>query len=131
MDDFDEVFARLARTRADKRNRSHGNALVHNGNAVLSLNGFARCNQVLRICRNLVIDVGAKRVDVVAHAVEQAYAQRDCAHIELFLLDHMIGLMDLHDVKHVNMPFVRKGPQAQNARVISWITETLRPPEVG
>ena len=112
MDDFDEVFARLARTRTDKRNRSHGNTLVHNGNAVLPLNSLARCNQVFRIRRDLVIDVGAKRVDVVAHAVEQAYAQRDRAHIELLLLDHMIGLVDLHDIKHVNMPFVRKKTRA-------------------
>ena len=49
---------------------------------------------------DFVVDVVADFVDAVGRAVQQADAHGDGAHVELLLLDHLVGLVDLHDIQH-------------------------------
>ena len=100
MGDFHEVFRRFAGRSAHERDGSHGDALVDDGNAEFALDGFARCDQVAGARGDFGVDAVAKLVHVIACAVEQADAHGNGAHVELFLLDHFIGLVDLLDINH-------------------------------
>ena len=106
MGNFDEILARLARRSAHQRDGRHGDTLVHNGDAVVTFDGITRHHQVFRIGGNLAVNVVAQLIYIIAHTVEQADAHGDGTHIELFLLDHLIGLMDLHNVDHRRIPFI-------------------------
>ena len=98
--DLDEVLARLAGAGTDQRDRGDGDALVDDRDAVVAFDGLAGGNEVLGIGSDLAVDVAAGLVDIVRGAVEQRDAHGDGANVELLLLDHLIGLVDLHDVQH-------------------------------
>ena len=98
--DLDEVLARLAGAGTDQRDRGDGDALVDDRDAVVAFDGLAGGNEVLGIGSDLAVDVVAGLVDIVRGAVEQRDAHGDGADVELLLLDHLIGLVDLHDVQH-------------------------------
>ena len=97
---LDEVLARLAGAGTDQRDRGDGDALVDDRDAVVAFDGLAGGNEVLGIGSDLAVDVVAGLVDIVRGAVEQRDAHGDGANVELLLLDHLIGLVDLHDVQH-------------------------------
>ena len=100
MGDFHEVFRRFAGRGAHKRDGGHGDALVNDGDAEFTLDGFARGDQIASARRNFGIDAVAEFIHVVARAIEQTDAHGDGTHVELFLLDHFIGLVDLLDINH-------------------------------
>ena len=100
MSDFHEVFRRFAGRGAHKRDGGHGDALVNDGDAEFTLDGFARSDQIASARRNFGIDAVAEFIHVVARAIEQADAHGDGTHVELFLLNHFIGLVDLLDINH-------------------------------
>ena len=100
MRNFHEIVRRFARACADQGNRGDGDALIDDRNAVVAFDGLAGGNEVLGIGGDLAVDVVAGLVDIVRGAVEQRDAHGDGADVELLLLDHLIGLVDLHDVQH-------------------------------
>ena len=103
--EFDEVLGGLAGAGADERDRGDGDALVDDRDAVVAFDGLAGGDQILGVGGDLAVDVVGDHVHVGVGAVEQRDAHRDGADVELLLLDHLIGLMDLHDVQHVRVPF--------------------------
>ena len=100
MRNFHEIVRRFARACADQGNRGDGDALIDDRNAVVAFDGLASGYEILGIRGDLVVDVVADFVDAVGRAVQQADAHGDGAHVELLLLDHLVGLVDLHDIQH-------------------------------
>ena len=100
MRNFHEVLRALARACADQGNRGDGDALVDDRNAVVAFDGLASRYEILGIRGDLAIDVLTDLVDAVGRAVQQADAHGNSAHVELLLLDHLVGLVDLHDIQH-------------------------------
>ena len=98
--DFDEVLGALAGACAHQRDRSDGDTLIDDRDAVVAFDGLAGGHEILGIRGDLVVDVLADLVDAVGGAVQQADAHGDGAHVELLLLDHLVGLVDLHDIQH-------------------------------
>ena len=98
--DLDKILGALAGACAHQRDRSDGDTLIDDRDAVVAFDGLAGGNEVLGIGSDLAVDVVAGLVDIVRGAVEQRDAHGDGADVELLLLDHLIGLVDLHDVQH-------------------------------
>ena len=94
------IVGGLACAGANQRNRGNRDALVDDGNAVIALNLFAYLNKVLGIRGDFGVNLLADCIDVVANAVEQRNTHSNGAHVELFLLDHLVGLVDLHNIQH-------------------------------
>jgi len=100
MRDFHEIVRRFTRACADQGNRGDGDALIDDRNAVVAFDGFAGGYEILGVRGDFVVDVVADFVNAVGRAVQQADAHGDSAHVELLLLDHLVGLVDLHDIQH-------------------------------
>ena len=100
MSNLDEILAGLAGAGADQRNRGDGDALVDDRDTVVTLDGLAGGDEILGVGGDLAVNVVASRVDVVRRTVEQRDAHGDGTDVELLLLDHLIGLVDLHDIQH-------------------------------
>ena len=62
--------------------------------------GLARTHQLPGRGGDLVIDLLIERVQAAAAAVQQADAHGDGAHIQLLMLDHIVGLNDLEHIQH-------------------------------
>ena len=98
--DRDEILGGLAAAGADEGDRGDGDALVDDRDAEVALDVLARGDEILRVARDFVVDVRTGGVEVRGGAIQQADAHCDGAHVELLLLDHLVGLMDLHDIQH-------------------------------
>ena len=98
--DLHEVVGALAGAGADQRDRGDGDALVDDRDAVIAFDGLAGRHEILGIGGDFVVDVVADGIDVIGRAIQQADAHGDGAHVELLLLDHLVGLVDLHDIQH-------------------------------
>ena len=98
--DLDEILGALAGACADQGNRGDSDALVDDRDAEIAFDGLAGGHEVLGVHGDLVVDVLADLVDAVGCAIQQADAHGDGAHVELLLLDHLVGLVDLHDIQH-------------------------------
>ena len=82
----------MAARGADKGRRGYANALVDDGNTYLAAYLFARSHKVLGACRYLVVYLVAAGFKLSVGTIKQAYAHRDGAHVEVFLLNHVVGL---------------------------------------
>ena len=100
MRDLHKIFRSLATAGAHQRNRSHGDALVDNRDAIIAFDGLACGDQVFGIRGDFTVDIVAGLLNGIRRTVEQRNTHRDGANVELFLLDHLIGLVDLHDIQH-------------------------------
>ena len=86
--------------RADHRDRGDRDALVDDRDAELALDLLARGDQLFRAAGDLVINLIRQHIDIVAGEVAQRNAHRDCADIEVFLLDHLNGFQNILCIDH-------------------------------
>ena len=91
----DEILRTLAGRTAHQRNGSDGDTLIYNGDTEISLDILARGNQVLCQGSDFLINLFIERLKIAVHTVQKAYTQGNGTHIQLFVFNHVVGLIYL------------------------------------
>ena len=73
----------------DEGDRRHGDALVDDRDAKLTLDVFARFHEVFGAGADLVVNLVAAALRILTHTVEQGDAHRDGADVKVLLVDHV------------------------------------------
>ena len=68
---------------------SHGDALVDDGDAVLTADLLAGLHKVFRVPADLVVDLLRGFFHIGIDAVQQGNSHGDGAHIKIFVVDHV------------------------------------------
>ena len=82
-----DIVFRLRRG-GDQRDGCDGNPLIDDGNAKFPLDLFSRCDQMLCIAADLVVDLFTRTLRAAVRAGEERDAHRDRADIQMLLVDH-------------------------------------------
>ncbi len=89
------MMSSLSHTAASCDDRRHGDAAVHDRDAVLGLDGLGDRHELLGTRADQVVDFRGAALDVGVGALVDAHAERDGADIEILLGDHQQRLDDL------------------------------------
>ena len=71
--------------RRDLGDRGHRNALVHDGDTVLTLKALCRFDKMLRRAGNVVVHLGAHAIQILVGAAHERYAHGDRANVQIVL----------------------------------------------
>ena len=77
-----------AKGRAHHGDGAHADAFVHHGDAVFVAHFVAHAHELRGVAAQLGLNVGGKKIKVVADAVKQAHAKGDCAHVKMLVAEH-------------------------------------------
>ncbi len=90
---------------ANQCDRCNRNSFIYDRDTKFSSNLIACSNQIFRFGRNLVVDFFIHGVQITVDTVQKADSHSDGTHIQIFLFDHLICLINLKNIDHVNSPF--------------------------
>ena len=102
--DRHEILGAFARGGADQGDGRYGYALVHDRNAVIRLDLLRGPDEVPGLRCDPVVDLPVQAVKIRIHAVQKADAQRDRAHVQVRLLDHLICFGNFINIDHSGIP---------------------------
>ena len=83
-----------------KRYWSYRDSFVYDRNAELCGDVFCCLLEIACNLENLFSDLLASGFYVAGSAVKKAYTYGDCAHVKVFVLNHVVGLEDLVNIDH-------------------------------
>ena len=87
-------------------NRCYGNTLIDNRNTVFLFNLLGRFGQMLGAFGDFIVDVSAKLVRVVTHAIVKRNAHRDGTDVKIFVTDHTDCFVYFLSVVHIAFSFL-------------------------
>ena len=84
---------------------SHGDALVDDGDAVLTADLLAGLHKVFRVPADLVVDLLRGFFHIGIDAVQQGNSHGDGAHIKIFVVDHVDCFQNFVGIQKLRHPF--------------------------
>jgi len=79
---------------------------IYNRNTKFCCNLITCSNQIFCFCCNLIVDFFIHSIQVAVNAVQKADSHGNGTHIQIFLLNHFVCLINFKNIDHVNSPFL-------------------------
>ena len=95
-----KIFRRLAGCSSDESNRSNRNPLIYYRNSEFSGDLISRFHQMSCESGDLLIYLPVYLLQIRINTVQKTDPQSNGTHIQIFLFDHFIGLIDLIHIYH-------------------------------